>query len=223
MILGFVPTNSSRCIAITNSYERIAMSFNTKIKDDSSRAISTLLLYVLDSCRKGDTDIASEIGLNIDSMRLLEKLKPDQITHLSNSYLREKCPYEIFNLDLNQLSFMIERAAADSDLYEVCDEFLRLGASKNMMRDLFGMRSTQVANRKKFLNIKSVLGRMTVVSVQEQRIIYDAWLATIKETDFRLRLLKVARETSLQLFKVYNVVNEIEEVKNPKHNQRHCA
>lgn len=199
------------------------MSFNTKIKDDSSRAISTLLLFVLDSCRKGDTGTASEFGLDIDSMRLLEKLKPDQINHLSNSYLREKSAYEIFNLDLNKLSFMIERAAADSDLYEVCDEYLRLGASKNMMRDLFGMRSTQVANRKKFLNIKSVLGRMTVVTHDEQRLIYDSWLANIKETDFRLRLLNVARSTSLPLFKVYNVVNEIEEVKNPKHDQRHCA
>lgn len=199
------------------------MTLHARIKDDSSRAISTLLFYIMDSCRKGDTNIATELGLDIDSMRLLESLKPDQINQLSTSYLRESCPFEIFNLDLSKLSNMIHVAADDCQTYEMCDEYLRRGASKNMMKDLFGMRSTQVANRKKFLNIKSSFGRTTSATPEEQDLIYDSWLASIKTTDYRRRLLDVSMETNMPLFKVYSVVAEIEKVNNAEQNQRHCA
>lgn len=199
------------------------MTLHSRIKDDSSRAIATLLFFIMDSCRKGDTNIATELGLDIDSMRLLESLKPDQVNQLSTSYLRESCPFEIFNLDLTKLSNMIHVAADDRETYEMCDEYLRRGASKNMMKELFGMRSTQVANRKKFLNIKSSFGRTTSATPKEQDSIYDSWLASIKTTDYRRRLLEVSIETNIPLFKVYSVVVEIEEVNNAKLNQRHCA
>lgn len=199
------------------------MSFHSRIKDDSSRAISTLLLFLMDSCRKGDSNVATELGLDLTSMRLLENLKPDQINNLSISYLRESCPLEVFNLDLKKLSNMIQVAAGDVQTYEMSDEYLRRGASKNMMKDLFGMRSTQVANRKKFLNIESSFGRTTGATPLEQDAIYDSWLATIKTTDYRRRLLDVSIKTNIPLFKVYTVVTEIEEVNNLKQNQRHCA
>jgi hypothetical protein len=177
----------------------------------------------MDSCRKGDSNVATELGLDLTSMRLLENLKPDQINNLSISYLRESCPLEVFNLDLKKLSNMIQVAAGDVQTYEMSDEYLRRGASKNMMKDLFGMRSTQVANRKKFLNIESSFGRTTGATPLEQDAIYDSWLATIKTTDYRRRLLDVSIKTNIPLFKVYTVVTEIEEVNNLKQNQRHCA
>ena len=200
------------------------MSFQASIKDDSSRAISTLLFYIMDSCRKGDSNIATDLGLDIEAMRKLESLKPDQINQLSTSYLRESNPIEIFNLDLNKLSNMIQVASDDVRTYEMSDEYLRRGASKNMMKDLFGMRSTQVANRKKFLKIESTFGRTTRATHSEEKAIYDAWLASIRTTDYRQRLLDVAIQTNIPLFKVYFVVNEIEEITNAKNDQqRHCA
>jgi hypothetical protein len=177
----------------------------------------------MDSCRKGDSNIATDLGLDIDSMRLLENLRPDQINDLSTGYLRESSPLEIFNLDLQKLSNMIQVAAQDMQTFEMCDEYLRRGASKNMMKDLFGMRSTQVANRKKFLNIKSSSGRTSAISPLEQDAIYNAWLAAIKITDYRCRLLDVAIYTNIPLVKVYFVVAEIEAVANVKHNQAKCA
>jgi hypothetical protein len=199
------------------------MSFHTRLKDDSSRAISALLFYVMDRCRKGDGNVATELGLDISSMRQLENLKPDQINHLSISYFRETCPLEIFKLDLKKLSNMIQAAAEDMQTFEMSDEYLRRGASKNIMKDLFGMRSTQVANRKKFLNIKSSLGRSSSASPLEQDAIYDSWLASIRTTDYRRRLLDVSIETDIPLSKVYSVVAEIEDVNNSKQNQRQCA
>lgn len=192
----------------------VLMVASNKIKDDSSRAITTLLFNVLDAVRQGDIDIADSIGLDIESMRELDTLKPDQIAQLSNRYMKERCAVEIFNLDSTKLSSMIKIAAQDTQLFEMSDEFLKRGASKKMMKDLFGMRSTQVANRKKFLNIESLKGRSTIVSHEEERAIYDAWLASIKNTDYRTRLLTIAKETNLALWKIDSVVTEIEEINN---------
>ena len=83
-----------------------------------------------------------------------------------------------------------------------------------MMAELFGMRSTQVASRKKFLNLPTVKGRLPVSTLEEQRQIYDAWLDSIKIADYRERLLYVARATNLSMSKIYREVQEIEEITN---------
>ena len=85
---------------------------------------------------------------------------------------------------------------------------------KLMMAELFGMRSTQVASRKKFLNLPTVKGRLPVSTLEEQRHIYDAWLDSIKIADYRERLLYVARATNLSMSKIYREVQEIEEITN---------
>lgn len=199
------------------------MIVSNKIKDDSSRAIAALLFNILETCRQGDVDIASRLGLDIEAIRKLDKLKPDQIAHLSSSYMRDRCALDIFKLDVALLTRIIELAAADSETQEMIDEFLVHGACKRMMGELFGLRSTQVASRKRFLNVPTIKGRLTVVSVEEERSIYDAWLAGIKTTDYRKRLLGVAKETELSLSKIYRVVLEIEEITNQMNTNKICA
>ena len=188
------------------------MVVNARIKEDSSRAISALLCHVLEATRQGDVDLAKSLGFDIDTIRNLDKLKADQISNLSHSYLRDKCALGIFQIDTAKMSRIIEIAAEETRTYELIDEYLGRGACKLMMRDLFGLRSTQVANRKRLLNIPTIKGRLSVISVEEEQKIYDAWLASIEIGDIRERYLAVAVRTGLSLSKIYRVVLEIEEI-----------
>jgi len=191
------------------------MTLNSRLKEESSRLVSSLLVSALEACRQGDVDLAEGLGLSIETMQLLDRLKPDQIANLSGNYMRDLCTLEVFRIDSARISRIIEIAAQESKTFEMIDEYLRRGACKKMMGELFGLRSTQIANRKKFLSLPTIKGRLSVCTVSEERAIYDSWLATIKIPDYRLRLLTVARSTELTLSKIYRVVQEIEEITNP--------
>lgn len=190
------------------------MSSTSKLKEESSRAISYILVSALEACRQGDVGLAEGLGLSIETMQLLDQLKPDQIDRISGNYMRDCGALELFCIDSDKIARIIQLAAEETKTYEMIDEYLRRGACKRMMAELFGLRSTQVANRKKFLNLPTIKGRLSVVSIEEQRQIYDAWLATIKVADIRERLLLVAQETGLILSKIYREVLEIEEITN---------
>ena len=190
------------------------MALSTKLKDESSRFISSLLLSALEGCQQGDMELAERLGLSIETMQKLDKLRADQIFNISGNYVRDLSALEVFQIDSSKISRIIELAAEETRQYEMIDEFLRRGACKTMMAELFGMRSTQVASRKKFLNLPTVKGRLPVSTLEEQRQIYDAWLDTIKIADYRERLLYVARATNLSMSKIYREVQEIEEITN---------
>lgn len=159
-------------------------------------------------------ELAERLGLSIETMQKLGRLRADQIFNISGNYVRDLSALEVFQIDSRKISRIIELAAEETRQYEMIDEFLRRGACKTMMAELFGMRSTQVARRKKFLNLPTVKGRLPVSTLEEQRQIYDAWLDSIKIADYRERLLYVARATNLSMSKIYREVQEIEEITN---------
>lgn len=185
-----------------------------RLKDESSRFISSLLLSALEGCQQGDMELSERLGLPIETMRKLDRLRADQILTISGTYVRDLDAQEVLKINAGKISRIIDVAAEDARLFEMIDEFLRRGACKTTMYELFGMRSTQVASRKKFLFLKTIKGRLPVSSLAEQRQIYDAWLDSIKLADYRERLLFVARKTDLPMSKIYRDVQEIEEITN---------
>lgn len=188
---------------------------NNRIKEESSRIISLLLVAALEACRQGEIELAEQFGLSIDSMRNLDQLKADEILRLANLYMRDICAMDIFCLDGQKLERLVNAAIEERKENALIDEYLRRGACKGMMEELFGLRSTQIANRKKFLNIPSIRGRLSVITVEEERKIYYSWLEHLKrKPDYRERLLAVSKETELPLSKVYRVIKVVEEVKN---------
>jgi hypothetical protein len=199
------------------------MATHAKVRDESSRAISSILLGVLEACRQGDVELIDELGLSIETIKRLDTLKADQIHNISGNYMRDEPLRNFFNINSEKMTKIINIAAEDARQYEMIDEFLERGACKRMMGELFGMRSTQVANRKKYLNLPTIKGRLTICSIEEQERIYDAWLATIETPDFRERLLSVARTTNLTLSKIYREVLNIESIKNQSNSKKSCA
>ena len=54
------------------------MALSTKLKDESSRFISSLLLSALEGCQQGDMELAERLGLSIETMQKLDRLRADQ-------------------------------------------------------------------------------------------------------------------------------------------------
>lgn len=185
----------------------------TRLKDESSRFISSLLMKALEDCQQGDLAIAESLGLTIETMQKLDRLRADQIFSLSGTYVRD-LSIDVLKIDSNRMAKIIDLASEETRQNDMVDEFLRRGACKAMMLALFGMRSTQVACRKKFLNLPTIKGRLPVSTLEEQRQIYDAWLQSLKIIGHRERLLNVARLTNLSLSKIYREVQEIEVIRN---------
>lgn len=198
------------------------MALNNKLREESSRAISSILITALEACRQGDVELVEGLGLSLETMQKLDTLKADQIANISGNYMRDQSVMELFQFNTQKMAKIIEIASEETKQFEMVDEYLRRGACKKMMNELFGMRSTQVANRKRFLSIPTVKGRITVTTLDEQREIYNSWLASIKTPDYRERLLIVSKETGLMLSKVYREVLVIEEIQNQS-NKRICA
>jgi len=90
---------------------------------------------------------------------------------------------------------------------------------------MFGLRSTQVASRKRFLNVPTVKGRLPATTLDEQRRVYDSWLANIAIADNRQRMLVVAKSTGIPLSQIYREVQIIEQVAATAHSNasRICA
>ena len=185
-----------------------------KLKDETSKFISSILVSALEGCRQGNAELAEHLGLSNETMKKLDDLKADQIANVSCSYMRNINTFEIFQLDPEKISKFIELAVEEKKEYDMIDEYLSRGACKSMMYELFGWRSTHVAARKKFLGIKTPKGRHKTSTLSEQEKIYDAWLTSIKIADYRERLLFVARRTDLTLAKIYKEVQEIEDIQN---------
>lgn len=192
------------------------MATNVRLRETSNRIITSLLLSALEECREGDLYLCNIFGLSIDMMQKLDKLKADQISHISCNYTRSSQLNELLNIDKDKMRKIIELEAKEAKRNEMIDNFLQLGACKLMMGELFGLRSTQVANRKRFLNIKTVKGRLRVSTMEEQQLIFDCWCSQKDIFDYRERLLNVAKKTNLPLSKIYREVQIIEQVQNER-------
>jgi len=187
-----------------------------KMQEDSNRAIQNLMVSMLDLFRHGDMTVAGKLGIDVEAIRHLDKLKPDQISRVSQNYLRGMEAVDIFTIDSEKMSKVIKLAAEEIKYNNVIDEFLLHGACKNMMTEMFGYRSMQIAASRRLLDIPTVKGRPAVPTLPERHQIYDAWLADIEIVDIRERYLSVARKTKLPLHLIYRVVLDVEEVQKQK-------
>jgi hypothetical protein len=198
---------------------------NINLKLESSRFISAVLVNTLESCRDGDFELLTQLGLSLKTMQALDKLKADQIHSISDNYVRDVPSLKFLPLDTGKLTRIIEIETEEALRYEMIDEFLKRGACKEMMAELFGLRSTQVASRKRFLDVPTVKGRLPATSLEEQRIVYDSWLSNLDVSDVRQRMLTVAEATNILLSQIYREVQIIEEVSSKSSNnvRRICA
>lgn len=195
----------------------ITMHTSNQVKERSSRALTDLLYFVYESCKQGDIEIAEYLGLSMDTIRSLDKLESHQVNGITQHYMKGKCALELFNIDTDKLGQVIENVASvDRQQEKLVDEYLKRGASNQMLQEMFGLRSTQVASRKRLLGIETARGRKAYLNEEDERLIFDSWLANLKIADERERYLVVSYDTNINLALVFKAVSEIKEMKEMK-------
>ena len=180
----------------------------TRYSEEYTRLVSAILLDIIDNSRQGDVSLAESIGLDLNAINTLHKLKPDQLYSLAKIYIKNKISSAIFDIDAIKMTHIINAAANESDRFEIMDQFIVNGASKQMIEEFFGMRSTQVATRKRILGVKSIKGRKKYISNEEKRQINQAFHQTATMNDERLRYLHVAKHTNQSLHNVYITIKK---------------
>lgn len=184
----------------------------TRYTEECTRLVSALLLDVIDNSRQGDISLAESIGLDIDTINMLYKLKPEQLHSLSKTYIKSKVSSAAFGIDASTISNIINVAANESEMLDILDQYIIHGASKLMIEKFFGVRSTQFATRKRILGVTTNnKGRKKYISDNEKRDIYNAFTET-DEQDERRRYLQVALKTNQSLHNVYVTIQEIQDI-----------
>ena len=109
-----------------------------------------------------------------------------------------------FDIDvLNSSASLLVRQKAENHLLH---EFVTMGASTPMLRDLFGLRSHDIVAIREKLGVVQPGGRPRRASSGDAAYIMESWQSQLASVDVRLRLLWVHQETGQPLTSVFDVV-----------------
>lgn len=188
------------------------ISFNNKLKEDASKALVVLMINIILESRDGGKDMSEQLGIDVSVLRDLETLKTDDLTRVANQYVRTVGPLSIFNIDFTLIRSAITNQAAEAHLSQLADDYLKKGACKNTMKELFGWRSTQVTHRRKIIEAPVSYGRGAFDTTEEQDLaIYQLWIDSLMTPDPRVRYLSIAVKLGLSVTTVYRNIKLIEE------------
>ena len=182
-------------------------NYGEYMSNASNYAFQTLL-YVSRLVSEGDFKAAECMGLSNEQMSTIGDLSTQDIHILS---------------DLTQAKFLsvqFDQKVLDKALVIIGDkkrhkhkiyELLKQGASYPVMKYLYGLTTSDMANYKKFLNLPRSDGRPSVPSEDEQNMLWrhithvDIHNKTEELAD---KLLQASRATNLQINVIWLVLNK---------------
>ena len=182
-----------------------------RIKRLMAKVYEDLFMEVVSEARYGNFEPASELGLECKQIKLLQKLKPEELRHVSSRLALEMIGESGFSLNAGKLTNLLNSTINNTQNTQLIEEFILHGASNQVMNQMFGLTSVQVANLVRLLGVVKTKGRKAKISEKEQDDIYYAYLNALKIHDERLRLLVVAKETGQTIHNIRTTIDEVEE------------
>jgi hypothetical protein len=177
-----------------------------QLRNSCKDFLAAYLVHAIQELKAGEM---VDSGVDPEVLRALDGLTGDQLFKVVERYFLRTHPSQFIRIDTEAMAKLVIAQGASAREEALIDEFILRGATKDMMRDFFGLRSTQVSERRKALNTHSNRGRKARITDEERDRIFDSW-QSIRLSDKRERLICVARETGIPLFKILVVVEEIE-------------
>lgn len=164
-----------------------------------------VLRYAQERLQRGDMNALRDLGFLPAEIREIEQMSFREVRHLAEMsvhFLDVQIDRQLFHRALG-------RAREEAETEDVQDELLRLGAPNDMIEELFGLAPSDVAERRRVLDIAARPGRPRTVPTETERAIWDAWRASgsgmASEAE---RYLRVARETGQSAQAVWSVVQD---------------
>lgn len=133
-----------------------------------------IVSQILHDIRNGQTRKVMAMGFNEEDLKALKD--PQSISLLMNS----KALWVSVSVNQDVMKRIISQGARDEEQDRMIDRALKLGASSQLMNDLFGLTHKEVALRRSVLGIPSKKGRWPAITEQQELDLWERWGRLIK-------------------------------------------
>ena len=164
------------------------------------------LMLVSNAAREGDMSLAKAMGIDFKTAMMLEGVSVHELESVAERYVKSQANSAI---DCDCLSF----ALSCSNEQDLIDDYIRHGASNEVLIEFFGMSNTMISSRRKMLNVKVRPGRTNSVSPEKVSEISDIWFELKLSSERHvIKLLTVSKQASVSICAVYNCISQIERI-----------
>lgn len=171
---------------------------------------------LLNHLGRGEIGYCTQLGFSEQELAALEQLTYQEIADLANS----KASFALVSINHEAFWRMLEIVKENSYQRNIADRALTLGASSEILYELYGMSSAEVSARRKVLGIKESMGRKPNASEQEEHQVWGYWVKerpSLLNDDETFDLAKpnvfatmmfIAEETKISLTEVVRLVRQ---------------
>lgn len=130
-----------------------------------------LLGEVIERIERGEIGYCRQLGFAEDELAVIENLTQRELNRIAKS------PISFVSASINHHSFwqLINNVREDSRQQQMIDRALLLGASSELLREMFNLSSAEVSARRKLLGIKEAMGRKPNADEQTETSVWLIW------------------------------------------------
>lgn len=147
------------------------MSENLLRIANASQTANNLLTQLAMDLKSGYIRRCESLGLKPEEMQLLQSLTLEELHYISNSSVSVLQ----FNIHHENFYRLVQHARREQQRMQRVDRALLLGGSIELMQNMFGFSSLEVANRRRIAGIEVRAGRGVVLSEEESTALWARW------------------------------------------------
>ncbi len=173
------------------------------VVDSQSEFTMNLLMLIVKVALQGGYELIKNLGIHSDQVDALRSLNTHELQQIA---LIAKTNFITLKVDTKALESAITISQQRSHEHQLVLDLLRGGASRRVMRQLFGITSKEVTDMRNFLNIRDIEnGRPALLNDQEQHTLWHDWLELRDAIDYSLAeiLLTLHQRTHIKINSIW--------------------
>ena len=117
------------------------------------------------------------LGFTLDLIMRLQALPPTDLHKVVSS------PYLWIrpSVDPDALQLVLDKIDRDEERERLINRTIKLGATTPMLNKFFGLSHTEIAERRRTLQIQSRPGRIPALSNEQRHAIWERWVALVQQ------------------------------------------
>lgn len=167
-----------------------------------------VIAEALDDLRNGQLRRCEAMGFSATDLEALKH--PNLVSVLINAQV-PWCSVSVNSAVLQRL--LTQAQHIDHEIHTI-DRMLRLGASTEMVSDLYGLSHQEVALRRQILRLPERLGRWPTLSEEQDSTLWERWHGEVKKRGIELKddasmlvlAMDLAEELSLPLAVIWSAI-----------------
>lgn len=164
------------------------------------------LLFVSRMAANGDYETPRRLGIRPDQVEKILSLNAQEMYEIASI---SKVKFYQLTFDSQGLDTAFNLCSQHIQQRRQIIQLLNAGASLPVMKQLFGLTSTDLARIRKNLNLPSINGRPMLPSEADQYRIWESWKSTqLENLSTAERLLFVHQQTHIKINAIWPLIQE---------------